>query len=223
LAGGWSSFLPRRRQRCGCFLCEKRRGEGDSCHSSGHCRSFVVGCHVTGSDVAPASCVKKGDGEGSYCLPGLIWTVTTTCVVTVWTTWHVKGCARSSPSVCWAGDVALSSLSACAVAVEGGQTTVARGSGDGVCGWMVVMMVGENGLFVCKRRSCGSGVNCLVTYLWVTPRVYPYPRSRVRVYVGSGIPYSYPCTPGVSQTLAQHYIQVVVCVGYYIALFGCTT
>ncbi|KIK05916.1 hypothetical protein K443DRAFT_3476, partial [Laccaria amethystina LaAM-08-1] len=41
-------------------------------------------------DVAPASC-DKGDEQGSYCSPKLIWTVTTTCVVTNWTqTWHVK-------------------------------------------------------------------------------------------------------------------------------------
>jgi hypothetical protein len=91
--------------------------------------------------------------------------------------------------------MALSLLLACAVVVECGRTMIVRGSGDGV--WVVVT---------------GCGVNCLVTYLQITPRVYPYPRSRVRVYVGSDIPYPDPdppypylCTPGVSKTLAQHY------------------
>jgi hypothetical protein len=49
-------------------------------------------------------------------------------------------------------------------------------------------------------------------YLLVKPRVYPDPCSRVGVYVGSDIPYPdpdppnpYPRTPGVSETLAQHY------------------
>ena len=49
------------------------------------------------------------------------------------------------------------------------------------------------------------------TYPPVTIRVYPYPCSRVRVYVGSAVPYPdpyppnpYPRTRGVSKTLAQH-------------------
>jgi len=68
----------------------------------------VIGC---GATWAPASCVKKGEGrEGGYlprhypssiidtccnsvgrrgCAPGLMWTVTMTCIITVWMTWHV--------------------------------------------------------------------------------------------------------------------------------------
>ena len=60
-------------------------------------------------------------------------------------------------------------------------------------------------------------VKCFVrklaqTYPPVTIRVYPYLCSRVRVYVGSAVPYPdpyppnpYPCTRKISQTLAQHY------------------
>jgi hypothetical protein len=58
-------------------------------------------------------------------------------------------------------------------------------------------------------------VNCLVKYPQVKPQVYPDPCSRVRVCVGSDIPYPdpdppnpYPRTPGVSETPAQHYYNL---------------
>jgi len=38
--------------------------------------------------MAPASCMKRG--EGYVCSPGLMWTVTTTCVIT-WEKWGVMG------------------------------------------------------------------------------------------------------------------------------------
>jgi len=40
---------------CSLFLC---------CHSS------IVVCHVANGNVAPASCVRKGEGEESHCSPG---------------------------------------------------------------------------------------------------------------------------------------------------------
>ena len=56
---------------------------------------------------------------------------------------------------------------------------------------------------------CFSSNKC--AYPLVTLRVYPYPCSRVSVYVGSDIPYPDPYppnpylhTPVVSETLAQH-------------------
>jgi len=52
------------------------------------------------------SCEKRKEG-GEVCYsPWLVWTAMT-CVITVWTMWHIRWCARSSSFVCWAGDVVL--------------------------------------------------------------------------------------------------------------------
>jgi len=53
-------------------------------------RSFVVGCHVADGDLAPVLCVKKERGRGGIFLTSIILrTVTTTCIISIWTTWHV--------------------------------------------------------------------------------------------------------------------------------------
>ena len=81
----------------------------------------------------------------------------------------------------------------------------------------------------CSRGGCDDGGHqerkaLFVDNMWcgkhpqtsldLPVRVYPYPCSRVGIYVGSEIPYPYPYppnpyphTPGVSETLAQHYSQ----------------
>ena len=48
----------------------------------------VLWSFVADGDVAPGSRVNKGKRERRG-LPEFMWTVTTICVVTVWTTWHV--------------------------------------------------------------------------------------------------------------------------------------
>ena len=74
-----------------------------------------------------------------------------------------------------------------------------------------------------------SFVCLLITRLWwgkhhgtyppVTVRVYPYPHSRVGIYVGSDIPYPDPyppnpylCTFRGFQTLADHYLTLNICI-----------
>jgi len=68
--------------------------------------------------------------------------------------------------------------------------------------------------FVCLLITCLWWGKHHGTYLPVTVRVYPYPHSRVGVYVGSDIPYPDPyppnpylCTHRGFQTLADHYPQ----------------
>jgi len=68
------------------------------------------------SNLASASCMRKGMGEVSHS-PGWMWMVTTTCVITIWTTWHICWRAQSSPSAIiphrWRGIAMLSLLLAC--------------------------------------------------------------------------------------------------------------
>ena len=75
------------------FFCEKRRGTGDLLLTvSVNRRSLfvVVIDHpllVIGG-MAPGYRVNKGKRERRG-LPEFMWTVTTICVVTVWTTWYI--------------------------------------------------------------------------------------------------------------------------------------
>jgi hypothetical protein len=52
----------------------------------------VIAVSRWAADVALACCVKKGEGagEGSNCAPEVIVDSDDDCVVTVWTTWHVR-------------------------------------------------------------------------------------------------------------------------------------
>jgi len=131
-----------------------------------HCTSFVV-CHLRHSSIRPslvlgnvasASCVRKGMGEVSHS-PGWMRTVTMTCIVTVCTMWHIRWCARSSPSAIfpcplgwWRGVAMLSLWLACAVVVRGVERWVWKvGSGYGL--WVAVAVDGGGGketkVFVC--------------------------------------------------------------------------
>ena len=82
------------------FSVKKERGTGDLLLtvSVNHCSPFVVVIDhplLVIGDMAPGYRVNKGKRERRG-LPEFMWTVTMICVVTVWTTWHVNRCARSS-------------------------------------------------------------------------------------------------------------------------------
>ena len=80
-------FIVRCRMSPVFFFCEKRGGTGDLLLtvSVNHRSLFVI---VVIGDMAPGYHVNKGKRERRG-LPEFMWTVTTICVVTVWTTWHV--------------------------------------------------------------------------------------------------------------------------------------
>ena len=94
--------------------------------------------------------------------------------------------------------------------VEQWLRVVLGGGDDAVWWWLrrktVVVLLWTRSLITNSNTSTNK------LYLPVKPQVYPDPCSRVGVNVGSDIPYPdpnppnpYPCTPGVSETLAQHY------------------
>jgi len=54
------------------------------------CHSSIVGCHMADGDLAPVSCVKKERGRGGIFLTSIILRmVMTTCIISIWTTWHI--------------------------------------------------------------------------------------------------------------------------------------
>ena len=117
-------------------------------------------------------------GRGRWHSPEFMWTVTTTCIVTVWTMWHVRWRATSSSSrqngvpvviavcppctVCLAGDMVLPHCSVVGV-VERSWDVVMLVVVETKGRWLMMVVEKERiCLFMMcmwafgKRRSCGS-------------------------------------------------------------------
>ena len=150
---------------CLLLVWEKERRESHCSPGGCHRRLCVIGCNI--------ACFlwEKSNGEGEGHLPGWMSTMTTTCVIIVWT-WHVRWCATSFLTHTlskrralmgrWRVIATLLSLLGCAAVVMGGRMMIARGGGGGDTTEVVAVDDGgwEGKGFVCCWCVCDVPSKC---------------------------------------------------------------